>query len=188
MRGYCAGLHVERLSPRGAKLRSLSGLVSGEALVICRIIAMPVCRTGSKQTLAQQRFDAAIVFSSVMAQYVPAELPSLVDFVDADSAKWSAYAENHHWPMSWIYRREGRMLLDFERQYCRACQTFPFSLRRPKSNYLRGLHAECNTQVEAMGNGVGLPTSLRRSMLVSHPMLHGELPIVFTRCHGLLAE
>ena len=38
-------------------------------------------------------------------------LRTLVDFVDVDSAKWSQYAPNHRWPLSWLYRREGERLL-----------------------------------------------------------------------------
>jgi sugar transferase (PEP-CTERM/EpsH1 system associated) len=177
VRGYCAGLHVERLSPRNAKLRSLSGLVSGEAL------SLPYYRNAGmqdwvRQTLAQQNFDAAIVFSSVMAQYVPAELPSLVDFVDADSAKWSAYAENHRWPMSWIYRREGRMLLDFERRTAAHAKR-SFFVTPAEVELFTKLAPECETQVEAMGNGVDADFFAPEHAGVS-PYAAGELPIVFT--------
>lgn len=177
VRGYCAGLHVERLSPRNAKLRSLSGLVSGEAL------SLPYYRNAGmqdwvRQTLAQQNFDTAIVFSSVMAQYVPAELPSLVDFVDADSAKWSAYAENHRWPMSWIYRREGRMLLDFERRTAAHAKR-SFFVTPAEVELFTKLAPECETQVEAMGNGVDADFFAPEHAGVS-PYAAGELPIVFT--------
>jgi sugar transferase (PEP-CTERM/EpsH1 system associated) len=177
VRGYCAGLHVERLSPRGAKLRSLSGLVSGEAL------SLPYYRNADmqdwvKQTLVQQRFDAAIVFSSVMAQYVPADLTTLVDFVDADSAKWSAYAESHRWPMSWIYRREGRMLLDFERRTAARAQRSFFVTPAEVALFTK-LAPECDTRVEAMGNGVDADFFAPEHAGVS-PYAEGELPIVFT--------
>lgn len=177
VRGYCASLHVERLSPRNAKLRSLSGLIAGEAL------SLPYYRNTGMQgwvndTLAQQQFDAAIVFSSVMAQYVPAELPSLVDFVDADSAKWSAYAENHRWPMSWIYRREGRMLLDFERRTAAHAKR-SFFVTPAEVELFTKLAPECETQVEAMGNGVDADFFAPEHAGVS-PYAAGELPIVFT--------
>jgi sugar transferase (PEP-CTERM/EpsH1 system associated) len=38
----------------------------------------------------------------------------LVDFVDVDSEKWLQYSSAHHWPLSWVYRREGRLLRRFE--------------------------------------------------------------------------
>lgn len=177
VRGYCADLHVERLSPRTAKLRSLSGLLAGEALSLpyYRNVGM---QAWVQQTLKQQGFDAAIVFSSVMAQYVPAELPSLVDFVDADSAKWSAYAENHRWPMSWVYRREGRKLLDFERRtaaHAKRC----FFVTPAEVALFTKFAPECETQVEAMGNGVDADFFAPAHAGVS-PYAADELPIVFT--------
>lgn len=177
VRGYCAGLHVERLSPRTAKLRSLGGLIAGEAL------SLPYYRNAGmqewvRQTLAQQRFDAAVVFSSVMAQYVPAELPSLVDFVDADSAKWAAYAENHRWPMSWVYRREGRMLLDFERRTAAHARRAFFVTPAEVELFTR-LAPECDAQVEAMGNGVDADFFAPEHAGVS-PYAEDELPVVFT--------
>ena len=177
VRGYCAGLHVERLSPRSAKLRSLSGLIAGEAL------SLPYYRNAGmqawvSQTLAQQGFDAAVVFSSVMAQYVPDGLPSLVDFVDADSAKWAAYAENHRWPMSWIYRREGRKLLDFERRTAVQARRAFFVTPAEVELFTR-LAPECKDGVESMGNGVDADFFAPEHAGVS-PYAADELPIVFT--------
>jgi polysaccharide biosynthesis protein PslH len=177
VRDYCAGLHVERLSPRFAKLRSLSGLASGEAL------SLPYYRNAAMhnwvtQTLAQQHFDAAVVFSSVMAQYVPADLPSLVDFVDVDSAKWSSYADNHRWPMSWVYRREGRLLLDFERRTAARARRGFFVTPAEVELFIR-LAPECDKDVEALGNGVDADF-FAPAHAGNSPYAEGELPIVFT--------
>ena len=108
-------MNIVRLAPRVAKLRSLSGLLSNEAL------SLPYYRNAGMQTwvdsmLREERISAAVIFSSVMAQYVRhvPQLRVLVDFVDVDSAKWTQYAPNHRWPMSWLYRREGERLLAFE--------------------------------------------------------------------------
>jgi len=177
VRSYCASLHVERLSPRFAKLRSLSGFVSGEAL------SLPYYRNLGMQawvmdTLKRHTFDAAVVFSSVMAQYVPDSLPSLVDFVDADSAKWTAYADSHAWPMSWVYRREGRRLLDFERHTAaRALRSF-FVTPAEAALFTR-LAPECDARVEAIGNGVDSDFFSPQHGGAS-PYAADELPLVFT--------
>jgi hypothetical protein len=111
LQSMCAGLHVTRLHPRKARIASLRGLVNGEALT-----AVYYRDSGLQQwvaqTLATESIDAAVVFSSSMAQYAQhqAGLPLLVDFVDVDSAKWAEYGTHHRWPLSWIYRREGRRL------------------------------------------------------------------------------
>jgi sugar transferase (PEP-CTERM/EpsH1 system associated) len=177
VRSYCASLHVERLSPRLAKLRSLSGFVSGEAL------SLPYYRNPGMQawvmdTLAQQPFDAAVVFSSVMAQYVPDSLPSLVDFVDADSAKWTAYADSHTWPMSWVYRREGRRLLDFERRTATQALRSFFVTPAEAALFTR-LAPECDARVEAISNGVD-SDFFSPEHGGATPYAPDELPLVFT--------
>ena len=119
VREICPDVHVVRLNPSTARLRSLSGLLTHQALSL-RYYRDPSLQAWVNRTLANHRIDAAIVFSSVMAQYVPPPaggtlLPMLVDFVDVDSAKWTQYAVNHKWPLSWLYRREGERLLAYER-------------------------------------------------------------------------
>ena len=115
VRNFCQDIHVARLHPRAAKLRSLSGLLTMQALGL-RYYRDAALQSWVNQTRADQQIDATIVFSSVMAQYLD-DMPSdesspvLVDFVDVDSAKWMQYAANHRWPLSWLYRREGDHLL-----------------------------------------------------------------------------
>lgn len=115
VRELCADLHVARLHPRIAKLVSLRGLLSGEAL------SLPYYRDAGlrawvDESAARIGFDAVIVFSGVMAQYAPPGVRRLIDFVDVDSAKWRDYAPEHAWPMSWLYRREFAKLLSFEQR------------------------------------------------------------------------
>ena len=116
LRALCAGLHVARLRPSHARVASLAGLWTGEPLTL-RYYRDAGLQRWVEQTLATQAIDAAVVFSSSMAQYAEghAKLPMLVDFVDVDSAKWAEYAEARRWPMSWLYRREGVRLLAYER-------------------------------------------------------------------------
>ncbi|HWU85231.1 MAG TPA: TIGR03087 family PEP-CTERM/XrtA system glycosyltransferase, partial [Rhodocyclaceae bacterium] len=177
VRGFCAALHVERLSPRAAKLRSLSGLLRGEAL------SLPYYRNAGMRAwiaaeAARRPFDAAVVFSSAMAQYVPSGLPSLVDFVDADSAKWTAYAASHAWPMSWIYRREGRRLLAYERQVALQAER-GFFVTPAEVALFTSLAPECAHKVEAVGNGVDADFFAPAHAGAS-PYAPDEIPLVFT--------
>lgn len=179
LRSLCAGLHVVRLNPRRARLASLAGLLSHEALTL------PYYRhTGLRrwvdETIARERIDAAVVFSSSMAQYAEgrAGLPMLVDFVDVDSAKWAAYAAQHRWPLSWLYRREGRRLLAYERAVAARARHSFFATEK-EADLFRQLAPECAAGVAAMNNGVDAhyfsPAPGRAS-----PYAAGEAPIVFT--------
>ena len=176
---YCADMHVARLSPRWAKLRSLWGLLSGEAL------SLPYYRDAGLQawvarTCASQGIDHAVVFSSVMADYVSekSSLPMLVDFVDMDSAKWTQYAGTHRWPLSWLYRREGARLLAFERAVA-ARAKHGFFVTEAECDLFLNAAPECAGQIDAMGNGVDAEFFSPDHELHS-PYREGEIPVVFT--------
>ncbi len=179
VRSYCADTHIARLSPRAAKLRSLSGLLSGEAL------SLPYYRNAAlrawvERTCAAVPIDAAVVFSSVMADYIPdmARLPTFVDFVDMDSAKWSQYATTHRWPLSWLYRREGERLLAFERAVAVQAR-YSFFVTEAECELFRNAAPECAGRIDAMCNGVDAEFFSPDHVLAS-PYRDGEIPVVFT--------
>jgi sugar transferase (PEP-CTERM/EpsH1 system associated) len=179
LRPLCADVHVERIAPRTARLRSLSGLLHGEALTL------PYYRNAAlsawvERTIREQRPDAAVVFSSAMAQYVPtnAGLRTLVDLVDVDSAKWTQYAHSRYWPWSWIYRREGRKLLEFERATVARAEHSFLVTEAEVALFLK--HApECAGRVDAVGNGVDAEFFSPAHALAS-PFAADERALVFT--------
>jgi sugar transferase (PEP-CTERM/EpsH1 system associated) len=179
LRSMCAGLCVVRLDTRLAGLRSLSGLLRGEALTLPYYRSRAL-RAWVAATLAEQTIDAAVVFSSAMAQYLDGFPPerTLVDFVDVDSAKWTQYAATRSWPRSWVYRREGERLLAFERAVAsRVAHSF-FATDKEAELFRRSA-PECGHRVEGMSNGVDADYFSPQQESVS-PYREGELPIVFT--------
>jgi len=179
LRRMVAGLHVERLNPRRARIASLAGLLTGRALSLHYYRSASLARW-VEATLAQQKFDAAVVFSSVMAQFVQQhrELPLLVDLVDVDSAKWADYAPQHRWPMSWLYALEGRRLLAYERAVT-ARSRCAFLATEKETELFTRLAPETAGRVLAMNNGVDAnyfaPDAAR-----STPFRADETPLVFT--------
>jgi hypothetical protein len=121
LRAMCPDLAVVPLRPRTAKLRSLGALLRHEALTLAYYRDAGLQRW-VRDTVTSHAIDASVVFSSAMAQYAPTDLPMLIDFVDLDSAKWSQYAATRSWPLSWLYRREGTRLLDYEREVAARCR------------------------------------------------------------------
>ena len=179
VRSLCAGLHVATLNPAMARLASLGGLFGGQPLTL-RYYRNAGLSRWVDETLAANRIDAAVVFSSSMAQYVEARsaLPMLVDFVDVDSAKWTQYAAAHRWPLSWVYDREGRHLLAYERAVAQQSRRSFFVTAKETELFAR-LAPECAASIEAMNNGVDAeyfsPARERPS-----PFPGGEIPLVFT--------
>lgn len=179
LRGLCADLHVARLHPRQAKLRSLDGLLAGEPLTL-RYYRDAKLQQWVDATFRHHKIDAVVVFSSAMAQYVEDKrrIPVLVDFVDVDSAKWTQYAPQHRWPMSWIYRREGRLLLAYERQIA-ARATRSFFVTEAEAALFTGLAPECGIRVDAMCNGVDADYFAPQAERAS-PFAADEAAVVFT--------
>jgi polysaccharide biosynthesis protein PslH len=179
LRSLCAGVHVVPLNPRWARLKSLAGLAHGEALSV-RAYRDEGLRRWVRDTVASEGIDAGVIYSSAVAQYAD-ELggrPLLVDFVDVDSAKWTAYAEHHAWPMSWLYRREGRRLLAFERTVAQSARRSFFSTAQ-ETKLFAGLAPEAAARCEAMTNGVDADFFAPEPALAS-PYAPGEQVVVFT--------
>lgn len=179
VRPFCVEMHAVQIDPRWAKLSSLRGLMTGEAL------SLPFYRDAGmrewvRRIAGAESFDASVVFSSPMAQYAMLlpDVPMLVDFVDLDSAKWTDYAPNHVWPMSWLYRREGQFLLDFEQQVAARARASFFVTDKEVDLFLARSPGH-QAPVQALGNGVDAdffaPDAARPS-----PFPSGQLPLVFT--------
>jgi sugar transferase (PEP-CTERM/EpsH1 system associated) len=179
VRAVCAGVHAEPLHPSRAKIASLRGLLDGRPLTLPYYASGALSRWVA-DVVARERIDAMVVFSSSMAPYAMAhpQLPMLLDLVDVDSEKWAAYAPRHRWPLSWLYRREGRRLLDFERRATRAsARTFLATAK--EAALFAELAPECAPRVEAMPNGVDTAFFAEDPARPS-PFEPGETPLVFT--------
>jgi polysaccharide biosynthesis protein PslH len=153
LKPYCASIHLLPLNPRRARLASLAGLLSGEALTL------PYYRSRELARWAKALADAGTVtrglaFSSAMAQFMPAGLARRVlDMVDVDSDKWTQYAPTQRWPLSWLYAREGRKLADWEAQ---AARDFDATLlvSKDEAALLQQRVPQARNKIGAFENGV----------------------------------
>ena len=142
------------LSPRAARIRSAIGLATGEAL------ALPYYRDARmtrwvEDLVLRRRVRRVVVFSSPMAQYVNDldDVDRLIDFVDVDSDKWNQYAAASGRAMAWLYRREARFLLDFERHSASRAIASVF-VTKPESALFRKLAGDLISPVITVENGV----------------------------------
>ncbi len=153
LKPYCASIKLLPLNPRRARLASLAGLLSGEALTL------PYYRNRALARWATTLADAGTVtrglaFSSAMAQFMPAGLSRRVlDMVDVDSDKWTQYAPTQRWPLSWVYAREGRKLAEWEAQ---AAQDFDATLlvSEDEAALLQQRVPQARNRIGAFENGV----------------------------------
>ncbi len=119
LQSLCGELCLLALKPGHRRIASLKGLLTGQPLTL------PYYESSAMQQwvdelLASRPIDAVVIFSSPMGQFLEnhasADCRRIVDFVDVDSDKWVQYSSSKSWPWSWLYGREGRTLLAYERK------------------------------------------------------------------------
>ncbi|MGF1529314.1 MAG: TIGR03087 family PEP-CTERM/XrtA system glycosyltransferase [Candidatus Competibacterales bacterium] len=132
LEALCAGLHLEPLNPRWAKVRALVALAGSQPVTLPYYRSRRI-KAWVERVVAQERPTADLAFSGAMSQYldlqnpqIPYPLRRVVDFVDVDSDKWRQYGAAKGGPMGWLYRREGRTLLAFERRIAAAADVSTF--------------------------------------------------------------
>jgi sugar transferase (PEP-CTERM/EpsH1 system associated) len=133
-------------------------------------------------TLHDRNVASIVAYSSPMGQYVLGprreDYRRIMDFVDVDSDKWRQYAEGKSWPMSWIYNREAKRLLDFEKQVAREFDASVF-VTSYEVNLFDRLAPETSRKHFAVANGVATDY-FDPAIEFENPYSECTLPIVFT--------
>jgi sugar transferase (PEP-CTERM/EpsH1 system associated) len=150
---WCAEVKLLPLAPRRAKLASLTGLLTGEALTLPYYRNRELARWAAARA-ADGTVTRGVAYSSAMAQFMPRTLARrVVDMVDVDSDKWTQYAPTQRWPLSWIYAREGRRLAAWE---ARVAADFDATLlvSHDEAELLRQRAPAARARIGAYENGV----------------------------------
>jgi len=178
---YCEEIFLAPIQPRRNKLRSLSGLLTGEALSLVYYRDSDMSRWVTDK-LRSGEIDTAFAFSSTMAQYILGDEweghRRVIDFVDIDSQKWKQYAEDHRWPMSWLYRREANYLFNYERKSAAVSDASLF-VSDAEAEAFKEMAPEVQQRVAYINNGVNTEYFSPEQTL-DNPYEKGCLPIVFS--------
>jgi len=177
----CDSCKFVRLNPTLARLRSVTALFSGTPLTLPYFWNADLARWASDQ-MQQRDIKHIFVFSSSMAQYAMGKEAEkacrVVDFVDVDSDKWRQYAEAKTWPASWIYGREGSVLLDFERKVAASADASLF-VSEAEASLFRELAPESAEKIGGLNNGVDYDY-FDPAVALETPFADGGDPLVFT--------
>lgn len=173
-------LFVEQ-KPLQSRIKGLTGLLTGDALSQ-PFYANRRMHKWVDRVLSERKIDHALVYSSSMAQYVMGSgftfKRKIIDFVDIDSDKWQQYSERQIWPLSWLYRREARCLLEYEKSLARDFDAGLF-VSATEAALFRKLSPDTAHKVSFYNNGVNTeyfaPSPER-----TNPYSSKVLPIVFT--------
>jgi sugar transferase (PEP-CTERM/EpsH1 system associated) len=152
----CSSLCLRPLNPLRAKLRSLSGVVTGSPL------SVPYYHDAEMhgwvdQTIANYGIRKSLVFSSSMAQYVYGDkyrqLTRWIDFVDIDSDKWAQYQKTASFLMRPVYQYEARSLFAWEKEVAQQFDA-AFFVSHAEAEMFRSMAPEVANKVAHFNNGV----------------------------------
>ncbi len=163
------------------KLVSLTGLLTRRPLTLPYYFNEQLKAWVGKQV---ERYDIerCVVFSSSMGQYLESkefhQVRSVVDLVDVDSDKWRQYSEKKFWPLSWLYRREAKLLLATERELiARSEQSLLVS--SSEADLMRKLTPGLSDKIDHYNNGVDA-TYFDPTLTYENPYLGSNPILVFT--------
>lgn len=106
--------------------------------------------------LATGRISHIVAFSGQMAQYLPATFdgPVIMDFVDVDSAKFAAYAQqDRRQPLNWVHAREAKKLAAYEAAVARRVDASLFVSAAEAALFCARSGVDA-ARVHAVGNGI----------------------------------
>jgi sugar transferase (PEP-CTERM/EpsH1 system associated) len=178
LRQVCHDVACFDISPRLRKLRALARWRRNVPLTLDYFRDRRLDQW-IRSTVERRRIRRTLVFSSSMAPYAIGLSGSRVlDLVDVDSAKWRAYASRRPWPVSAVYAREARTLLNFERQMAAIFDQTLFVSEAEAAEFL-AVAPECAGSVTALRNGVDFGHFAPCTTAPS-PFPGGIRPLVFT--------
>lgn len=151
----CGSVELVALPRRQALLRSASGFLSGEPLGLPYYRNRQLQRWCASRLSGARAVDGVFVFSSTMAQYAleARAMPRVLDLCDVDSDKWRQYAQRRSWPMSWVYRREARLLEACERDYANRFDAV-LLVSEAEAELFRKIAPAAASRIGALRNGV----------------------------------
>jgi sugar transferase (PEP-CTERM/EpsH1 system associated) len=180
LRRMCGECCFVDLNPRTRRLLSTRGLL-GTAPLTLPYYGSQRLRAWTRDVLNRFRPGRIFFYSSAMAQFDPPATyvaRRIIDFVDVDSQKWSEYAQKQPWPLSWIYAREGRTLLRFERDVAVRMDASIF-VSSAEAQLFASLAPEARDKLHAVNNGVDTDY-FSPDRPYSNPFPPDACPLVFT--------
>jgi sugar transferase (PEP-CTERM/EpsH1 system associated) len=156
LRQWCRDVAAIPLNKTAALLHGGACWLLGGTLTEGYFHAAALSRT--LRTWGQQvSFDCALAYSSSMARYALDVRASrrVLDFVDLDSAKWRAYAQQRSFPASMVFAREAARLAEKERAWAARFDASVFITPAEAADLTA---PEAAGKVHVVGNGVNPPS------------------------------
>jgi sugar transferase (PEP-CTERM/EpsH1 system associated) len=120
VKGMCESTWFGEITAFTKVRRAGWGLLRGEPLTAA-LYADPALNRWIKRIWALRQIRHMLVYSSGAARAIPHAFIKdprnrlVIDFCDVDAEKWQQYAKTHKPPKSWIYAREAKKLIEYDR-------------------------------------------------------------------------
>lgn len=177
----CVETHYIGLNPFQAKIKSLQGLLTGEALSL-PYYKNQAMRDWVDNTIKKHAIKKVLIFSSVMAQFIVPmhkhDIDMIVDFVDVDSDKWRQYAVKKQGIARWIYQRESKYLFDYEKKIAGQAKAGIF-VSEQEAALFKTLAPTLTEKIGHINNGVDTDYFSPEQVFAS-PYRNNEEAMVFT--------
>ena len=115
---YCRNLETVYIHSKPKKILSLTSLLSATKTCTESYFYSKDLQKKIDTLIAKNSYDVIFLYCSSMKSYIGDDIsiPIVIDFVDIDSDKWLQYAKYARWPVSVVYRQEGKKLARLERK------------------------------------------------------------------------
>jgi len=169
LRDICRTVDAFPLNPFVGRIRALFAL-PGKTPLSVAYMTRPSVRRRVRELLLERRYDVVVGYSSQVAAYLPDDLdvPVILDLVDVDSEKWTAYGASRGVWRGFVPRIEGRRVRGLEGRIGERCARVVVTTPREAVVF-----AQCVGSAEATAIGCGvvmpevvLPQSQRDGALV----------------------
>jgi sugar transferase (PEP-CTERM/EpsH1 system associated) len=163
--------------------RAAMGLLRGEPLTAA-LYADPNLSKWVKKVVATRNVRHMLVYSSGAARAIPHAFINdprnrlVIDFCDVDAQKWEQYAQTHKPPMSWVYAREAKKLIAYDRAL--ALRTDAAVVRtQAEVQAFTALAPEVKDKLRVVNNGLDR-AYFSQDPTRENPFAKDAMPIVFT--------
>ena len=177
----CEEVQLVKLNPKLARIKSLLAFCRAQALSLPYYSSWKMSRW-VKRLQSTNDIQRVVIYSAVMAQYVIGEeygaSKKIADMVDVDSEKWREYSQQKPFPMSWVYHREAKRLLNFE-AHVADCFNYSLFVSTAEADKFKELAPDVATRVSSYSNGVDTDYFCPQHSF-SSPYKDKEFVLVFT--------
>lgn len=169
LRDLCRTVEAFPLNPLVGKVRALLAVPQKTSLSVA-YMTRPAAARRVRELVDRNSYDVIVGYSSQVAAYLPkdVDVPVILDLVDVDSEKWSAYGEARGFLRGFVPRVEGRRVRNLEGRIGERCQRVVVTTPREADVFRDRVGSG---EAVAIGNGVVSPDEVPRQSSRTHDLV-----------------